>query len=59
MVELARSVLNRADAISPLVLSDRLITLAEAADGAGYTAAAEKLVSLAHAVLDEKPHLTH
>ncbi len=38
--------------VSPLVLSDRLLTLAEEADRAGLRSAAEKLLSLAHAVFD-------
>ncbi len=41
---------------SPLMLSDRLITLAQAADAAGYTGAAEKLVTLAFSVLDGGPY---
>lgn len=41
--------------VSPLVLSDRLIALAEAADGAGYYDTAERLVTLAFAVLDQAP----
>jgi hypothetical protein len=40
---------------SPLMLSDRLIALAQAADDAGYTGAAEQLVSLAFSVLDTAP----
>ncbi len=40
---------------SPLVLSDRLIALAQAADGAGYAETAERLVTLAFAVLDQAP----
>jgi len=36
---------------SRLMLSDRLIALAQAADDAGFPAAAEKLVNLAFAVL--------
>lgn len=46
-------------AVSELVLSDRLIALAEDADRAGYTDTAERLVSLACSVFDEaakKPH---
>lgn len=39
---------------SPLVLCDRLITLAKDADLAGYAATAERLVRLAHTVLSEK-----
>jgi hypothetical protein len=40
---------------SPLMLSDRLIALAQAADVAGYTGAAEQLVTLAFSVLDVTP----
>lgn len=41
--------------VSPLVLSDRLITLAQDADRAGYVDAARHLVDLAHSVFDETP----
>ncbi len=44
-----------AAAASPLVLSDRLLTLARAADHAGCRATAVTLLGLAHAVLDETP----
>ena len=40
---------------SPLVLADRLLDLAHEADRAGYVGAAERLVTLAFAVYDEKP----
>lgn len=40
---------------SPLMLSDRLIALAQAADIAGYTGTAEQLVTLAYSVLDIVP----
>ena len=46
-------------AFSELVLSDRLIALAQDADRAGYTHTAERLVTLACSVFDEaakKPH---
>ena len=46
-------------AVSELVLSDRLIALAEDADRAGYTDTAECLINLACSVFDEakkKPH---
>jgi len=49
---------RRAD-YSELVLSDRLLTLAEDADRAGYTGTAEMLLNLACSVFDEaskKPH---
>ena len=45
--------------VSPLVLSDRLITLAQAADRAGFTGTAEQLVTLACAVFDEAPRQKH
>jgi hypothetical protein len=40
---------------SPLMLSDQLIALAQAADVAGYTGTAEQLVTLAFSVLDVQP----
>ena len=48
-----------ASSVSELILSDRLIALAEDADRAGYTDTAERLVTLACSVFDEassKPH---
>jgi hypothetical protein len=45
--------------VSELILSDRLIALAEDADRAGYTDTAQQLVSLACTVFDEaakRPH---
>jgi len=51
--------LPAAPQVSPLVLSDRLITLAQAADRAGYTETAEQLVELACSVFDEAPRRTH
>jgi hypothetical protein len=41
--------------LSPMTLSDRLITLAKDADTAGYAATAEQLVQLAMTVFDEAP----
>jgi hypothetical protein len=41
--------------LSPLALSDRLITLAKQADGAGYAVTAGLLVQLAMTVFDEVP----
>lgn len=40
-------------AVSVLMLSDRLLTLAKEADHAGMRVAAEHLLYLAHYVLDE------
>jgi hypothetical protein len=50
---------TRATEVSPLTLSDHLITLAEKADRAGYTSTARHLVSLACTVFDESPKLRH
>ena len=50
---------SRKPQVSELVLSDRLISLAQDADRAGYTDTAEALVNLACSVFDEatrKPH---
>jgi len=45
--------------VSPLILSDRLIALAEAADRAGFQGTAEQLVCLACTVFDEAPRAGH
>ena len=42
---------------SPLVLSDRLLTLAEDADRAGFQITADRLVRLAYRVFDETKKL--
>lgn len=55
MAQTGFAVADTPAAFSPLMLSDRLIALAQAADNAGYTGAAERLVTLAFAVLDEAP----
>ena len=39
---------------SVLMMSDRLISLAQDADRGGYSAVASQLVVLAHAVFDDK-----
>ena len=44
-------------AFSPLMLSDRLLTLAQDADRAGYRVAAENLLFLAEEVLDRPQRL--
>ena len=46
-------------AVSPLMLSDRLIALAQAADRAGYSGTAEQLVTLACSIFDETPKAAH
>jgi hypothetical protein len=45
-----------ADRVSPLVLADRLLSLAQDADRAGFTRPAERLLRLAYSVCNEKPH---
>ena len=59
MNQLCVPALPRRASVSPLVLSDRLIALAQDADRAGYTGTAEQLVSLACAVFDEAPEPRH
>lgn len=44
-------------AFSPLMLSDRLLTLAQDADRAGYRLAAENLLFLAEEVLEQPQRL--
>lgn len=44
--------------VSPLMLSDRLLRLAEEVDGAGFRDAAEHLLDLASEVLDT-PTMLH
>ena len=46
-------------AVSELILSDRLIALAQDADRAGYKDTAERLVTLACSVFDETPKKPH
>ncbi len=41
--------------VSPLILADRLISLAQDADRAGYSESATRLLGLAYAVFDEQP----
>lgn len=41
--------------VSPFILSDRLISLAQDADRAGLHDSAGKILVLAHAILDEPP----
>ena len=50
---LAETIPSPAAPVSALMLSDRLITLAKAADSAGLRSTATRLVRLAHTVLEE------
>jgi len=59
MSPLSAPVLLRRGAVSSLVLSDRLLALAQDADRAGYAGTAEQLVCLACAVFDEAPAPRH
>jgi len=52
MIALGNIAASPLAAISPLVLSDRLLSLAEDADRAGFRGAAEHLLDLASDVLD-------
>jgi hypothetical protein len=45
--------------VSKLVMSDRLISLAQEAERAGYTSTAHDLVTLACSVFDEAPRIVH
>jgi hypothetical protein len=45
-----------AGSVSPLVLADRLLSLAQDADRAGFARPAERMLKLAYAVWNEKPH---
>jgi hypothetical protein len=45
--------------VSTLVMSDRLIALAQEAERAGLISTAHNLVNLACAVFDEAPRLLH
>ncbi len=45
--------------VSPLTLSDRLITLAKDADTAGYAVTAAQLLKLAITIFDEAPRRPH
>jgi hypothetical protein len=47
--------IHQSTTLSPMTLSDRLITLAKDADTAGYAATAEQLVQLAIMIFDEAP----
>ncbi len=51
--------IHQAQPISPLILSDRLIALAQDADKAGLTGTASRLVTLACAVFDESARRPH
>ncbi len=59
MVPMSEPRIRRFTTISPLTLSDRLITLAKDADTAGYAATAEQLLKLAIMIFDEAPRRPH
>ena len=42
--------------VSPLVLADRRLTWAQDADRAGFSRPAERLLKLAYAICNERPH---
>jgi hypothetical protein len=53
------SEIRQAAPISLMTLSDRLITLAQDAEKAGYPVTAEQLVRLAMMIFDEAPRRRH
>jgi hypothetical protein len=59
MVPSSESRIRQFTTISPLTLSDRLITLAKDADTAGYAFTAEQLLKLAIMIFDEAPRRPH
>jgi hypothetical protein len=59
MAYMTRIVAENQQSFSPLMLSDRLLTLAEDADKAGLRTAAESLLSLASKVLDRPAPRRH
>jgi hypothetical protein len=59
MTYMTRIVHETKPVFSPLLLSDRLLTLAEDADKAGYRITAEHLLSLASEVLDQPDNVRH
>jgi hypothetical protein len=59
MVPMSESRIRQFTTISPLTLSDRLITLAKEADTAGYAVTAEQLLKLAITIFDEAPRRPH
>jgi hypothetical protein len=52
---MTESAIRHSTPLSPMTLSDRLITLAKEADTAGYAATANQLVRLAITIFDEAP----
>jgi hypothetical protein len=59
MVLMSDTSIRQFATISPLTLSDRLITLAKDADTAGYAVTAEQLLKLAIMIFDESPRRPH
>ena len=59
MNQIESSAFTPSGPVSILVLSDRLITLAQAADRAGFTGTAAQLITMACAVFDEAPRRKH
>lgn len=55
MYPMTESMIRQHITPSPMTLSDRLITLAQDADTAGYAVTAEQLVQLAITIFDEAP----
>ncbi len=59
MLSMTESETRPSATLSPMTLSDRLITLAKDADTAGFAITADQLVQLAITVFDEAPRRPH
>jgi hypothetical protein len=55
MLMMTEAEIRQAATLSPMSLSDRLITLAKDAEAAGYALTADRLVRLAMTIVDEAP----
>ena len=55
MLMMTEAEIRQAATLSPMSLSDRLITLAKDAEAAGYALTADRLVRLAMTIFDEAP----
>lgn len=59
MESIIPAVPSKPTAVSPLMLADRLLTLAQDADRAGYTGAASHLVTAMYKVLSSRKPARH
>jgi hypothetical protein len=52
----AAGFLSAPETVSPLMLSDKLLSMAQEAERAGYPRPAEQLLRLAYAICNQRPH---